>query len=120
VSRLLNAAHHPEVVFTLRVHGCPCNFSRFDLGESTSLADLATDWCAMIVGFHFLPLAGIFRAPNLRAIGILMMLWCAISWVLFRSESIAISASLGTGILLWATCVAALFRAQRIAYSLCT
>jgi len=90
------------------------------LANRLHCADLATDWCAMIVGLHFRPLAGIFRAPNLRAIGILMMLWCAISWVLFRSESIAISASLGTGILLWATCVAALFRAQRIAYSLCT
>ena len=25
-------------------------------------ADLATDWCAMIVGLHFMPLAKIFRA----------------------------------------------------------
>ncbi len=65
-------------------------------------ADLAPDWSAMIVGLHFLPLAKIFRAPRLFVLGILMMLWCALSWALFRSNTIAISASLGTGILLWA------------------
>jgi hypothetical protein len=83
-------------------------------------ADLATDWCALIVGLHFLPLAKIFRAHNLSVLGILMMLWCALCWAVFRSNTIAISASLGTGILLWGTCVSALFRARRIARSLCT
>jgi hypothetical protein len=80
-------------------------------------AYLATDWCAMIVGLHFLPLAKIFRAPRLIVLGILMMLWCALSRALFRSNTIAISASLGTGILLWGTCAFALFRARRIAQS---
>jgi hypothetical protein len=83
-------------------------------------ADLATDWCAMIVGLHFLPLAKIFRAPNLLVLGILMMLWCALCWALFRSNAIATSASLGTGILLWGACVSALLRARRIARSLRT
>lgn len=82
-------------------------------------ADLATDWCAMIVGFHFLPLAKIFQAPNFSILGILMVLWCALCWALFRSNTIAISASLGTGILLWDSCAFALFRAQRITHSLC-
>jgi len=54
-------------------------------------ADLAPDWCAMIVGLHFLPLAKIFRAPNLSVLGSLMMLWCALCWALFRSNTIAIS-----------------------------
>jgi hypothetical protein len=81
-------------------------------------ADLATDWCAMIAGLHFLPLAKIFRAPRLFVLGTLMMLWCALSWALFRSNTIAISASLGTGILLWGTCVSVLFRARQIAQSL--
>jgi hypothetical protein len=83
-------------------------------------ADLATDWCAMIVGLHFLPLARIFRAPNLSLLGVLMILWCVLCWVLFHASTISISASIGTGILLWGTCVATLFRARRIANSLWT
>ncbi len=83
-------------------------------------ADLATDWCAMIVGLHFLPLAKIFRAPNLNVLGILMTLWCVLCWALFQPSMIAISAPLGTGILLWGTCVSSLFRARRIARTLRT
>lgn len=37
-------------------------------------ADLTTDWCSMIVGLHFLPLAKIFRAPQFSLLGILMIL----------------------------------------------
>jgi hypothetical protein len=80
-------------------------------------AALATDWCAMIVGLHFLPLAKIFRAPQLGLLGILMILWCVASWAFFQSSTIAISASLGTGILLWGNCVTSLFRGRRIARS---
>jgi hypothetical protein len=81
-------------------------------------ADLATDWCAMIVGLHFLPLAKIFRAPNLGVLGILMTLWCVLCWVLFQPSMIGIAASLGTGILFWGRCVSSLVRARRIAHSL--
>jgi hypothetical protein len=81
-------------------------------------ADLATDWCAMIVGFHFLPLAKIFRTPQFSVIGVLMILWCVLSWALFQSGKIAISASLGTGILLWSSCVISLFQARRIAQAM--
>lgn len=80
-------------------------------------ADLAADWCAMIVGLHFLPLAKIFRAPRYGVLGILMILWCVLSWMVFQSSSITISASLGTGILLWGSCAASLFRARRIVQS---
>jgi hypothetical protein len=80
-------------------------------------ADLAADWCAMIVGLHFLPLAKIFRAPRYGVLGILIILWCVLSWVLFQSSAITISASIGTGILLWGSCAASLFRARRIAHS---
>jgi hypothetical protein len=80
--------------------------------------DLATDWCAMIVGLHFLPLAKIFRASNLGGVGILMTLWCAICWALFRSNTLVISVSLGTGILLSAGSVSALLRARKITHSL--
>jgi hypothetical protein len=83
-------------------------------------ADLGTDWCAMVVGLHFLPLAKIFRAPHLVVLGILMTLWCALCWVLFRSNALVISVSLGTGILLWGSCVFALIRGGGIAHSLRT
>jgi hypothetical protein len=80
--------------------------------------DLATDWCAMVVGLHFLPLAKIFRALSLGVIGMLMTLWCVVCWSLFRSNTLVISVTVGTGILLWAASVSALFRARKIAHSL--
>jgi hypothetical protein len=83
-------------------------------------ADLGTNWCAMIVGLHFLPLARIFRAPNLVVLGILITLWCVLCWVLFEPGMIGIAASLGTGILFWGRCVFSLFRARKIARSLRT
>jgi hypothetical protein len=81
-------------------------------------ADLATDWCAMVVGLHFFPLAKIFRAAHFVVLGTLMTLWCALCWTLFRSNALVISVSLGTGILLWGGCVFALLRAGRIARAL--
>ncbi len=80
--------------------------------------DLATDWCAMVVGLHFLPLARIFRALHLGVIGMLMTLWCVLCWSLFRSNALVISVTIGTGILLWAASVSALFRARKIVHSL--
>jgi hypothetical protein len=83
-------------------------------------ADLAANWCAMIVGLHFLPLAKIFRAPQLIVRGILITVWCVFCWALFRSNALVISTSIGTGILLWGSCVFSLLRARRIARSLRT
>ena len=81
-------------------------------------ADLAANWCAMIVGLHFLPLAKIFRAPNLIVRGILITAWCVLCWALFRSHALVISSSIGTGILLWISCVFSWFRARKIAQAL--
>lgn len=81
-------------------------------------SDLATDWCAIIAGLHFLPLAGIFRAPLLKILGSLMVLWCILCWALFQPSAITAAVSLGTGALLWAMCVLLLFRAQRLVHSL--
>ena len=83
-------------------------------------SDLAANWCAMVVGLHFLPLAKIFRAPRLIVRGILITVWCVFCWALFRSNALVISTSIGTGILLWVSCVSSLLRARRIAHSLCT
>ncbi len=82
-------------------------------------ADLATNWCAMIVGLHFLPLARVFRAPQLIVRGILITVWCVFCWAFFRSNALVISTSLGTGILLWGSCVFSWFRARKIAQLLC-
>jgi hypothetical protein len=80
--------------------------------------DLATDWCAMVVGVHFLPLAKVFRAPLLGVVGILLTLWCLLCWLLFRSNALVISVTIGTGILLWAGSISALFRAGKVLRSL--
>lgn len=82
-------------------------------------ADLGTNWCAMIVGLHFLPLARIFRAPHLIVRGMLITAWCVFCWAFFRSNALVISTSLGTGILLWGSCVFSWFRARRIAQLAC-
>jgi hypothetical protein len=75
--------------------------------------DLAPDWCAMVVGLHFLPLAKIFRAPRLGIFGVVTKLWCLLCWALFRSNALVVAATTGTGILLWAASVSALFRARK-------
>jgi hypothetical protein len=80
--------------------------------------DLGADWAAMVVGLHFLPLAKLFRSPHLGVIGILITLWCVISWALFRSNALVISVAIGTGTLLWVASVSALLRARKIAESL--
>jgi hypothetical protein len=88
------------------------------LATSLHRPDLATNWCAMVVGIHFLPLAKIFRAPELIVRGVLMTLWCAFCWVFFRSNALVISTSIGTGILLWGGSIFTLLRAWRIARAL--
>jgi hypothetical protein len=90
----------------------------FILANRLHRPDLWADWLSMVVGLHYLPLAKIFRAPILGIFGILITLWCVLCWVLFRSNVLVISATLGTGILLWATSVSALLRARKIAHSL--
>jgi hypothetical protein len=80
--------------------------------------DLAPDWYAIVVGLHFLPLAKIFRAPHLGVIGMMITFWCLLCWALFRPNTLAISVSIGTGILLWAASVSALLRARKIVHSL--
>lgn len=71
-------------------------------------ADLVTDGCALIIGLHYIPLAQIFRAPKLAALGVLISLWCIVSWVLFRSGTLVIAVTAGTGILMWGTAIALL------------
>lgn len=82
--------------------------------------DLGANWCAMIVGLHFLPLAKIFRAPLLIVRGILITAWCVFCFAFFRSDALVTSTGLGTGILLWAGSIFSLLRARRIAHGLST
>ena len=84
------------------------------LAYKLARTDLATDWCAMIVGLHFLPLARIVRARIFFVLGVLIVVWCAGCWAMLDSNRIAVSAAMGTGILLWGACVSILWRAQRL------
>ncbi len=79
--------------------------------------DLATDGCALVIGLHYIPLARIFRAPKLAALGILIALWCILSWVFFRT-TLVVAVTAGTGILMWATAVAVLLWARSAARTL--
>jgi hypothetical protein len=90
----------------------------FILSSQIHRPDLGTDWAAMVVGLHFLPLGRLFRSAGLGIIGILITLWCVLCWALLRSNALVISVSLGTGILLWAASVSALFRGRKIAQPL--
>jgi hypothetical protein len=90
----------------------------FILANRIHRPDLGTDWCAMVVGLHFLPLGKIFRAPSLSILGILITVWCVLCWALFRANALTILAALGTGILLWAASAFSLLRARKIAQSL--
>lgn len=80
--------------------------------------DLATDGCALVVGLHYVPLARILRAPRLAALGILIALWCIVSGVFFRSSTLVIAVTTGTGILMWATALAVLLWARSAARTL--
>lgn len=71
-------------------------------------AELVTDGCALVIGLHYIPLAQIFRAPKLAALGVLISLWCIVSWLLFRSSTLVIAVTAGTGILMWGTAIALL------------
>jgi len=79
---------------------------------------LGTDWCALIVGLHLLPLAKIFRAPYMGVFGILITIWCVLSWVLFRPHALVISVAVGTGILLCALSAVSQAIARGITHSL--
>lgn len=80
--------------------------------------DLAADWCAMVVGLHFGPLAKIFRAPIFGVLGVLIVLWSILCWAAFRRNMFLVSVADGTGVLLWAACVSAVWRARAMARSL--
>jgi len=86
----------------------------------TRRPDLATDGCALVIGLHYLPLAKIFRAPLLAVLGVLISLWCVVSWALFRSDSLVIAITIGTGILFWAASIAVLLRARSMARAIRT
>lgn len=80
------------------------------LAERMGRTDLMADWCALVVGLHFFPLARIFRAPQMVVIGAASTLWSLLCWALFRGNVLTIAVSVGTGVLFWARCVASLVR----------
>ena len=80
--------------------------------------DLGTDWAAMVVGLHFLPLAKLFQSPRLGIIGALITAWCVVCWAWLRFDALTIAVAIGTGALLWLAALSALWRARKIADAL--
>jgi hypothetical protein len=65
--------------------------------------DLIPVGIALVVGLHLLPLAKIVRVPECYVTGAAIVIWCVLSWVLFRAPKMDVSAGIGTGIVLWLT-----------------
>ncbi|MFZ0784937.1 MAG: hypothetical protein WA369_02425 [Candidatus Acidiferrales bacterium] len=63
--------------------------------------DLIALGIAAVVGLHFLPLARTFRAPVFYVTGSAIVIWCVVSWVLFRADKMDTSVAIGTGAILW-------------------
>jgi len=64
----------------------------------------------LVIGLHFFALAKVFRAPVYNVTAIAITFWCVASWLLFRGNSMTVSASLGIGAILWTTSSYNLFR----------
>ncbi len=65
--------------------------------------DALPDWIGIVVGLHFLGLARVFRAPVYYATGVCIVLWCMLSWMLFRGNALVVAVGVGIGVILWAT-----------------
>lgn len=76
---------------------------------------LITDWIAIVVGIHFLPLAPLFGAAVYYVTGIAIILWSVLAWALFAGSAIGILSGIGTGIILWVTAAYVLRLARRLA-----
>ncbi|MGO9639968.1 MAG: DUF7010 family protein [Candidatus Acidiferrales bacterium] len=90
------------------------SFSSFALHRP----DLTADWIAIVVGLHFLPLGKLFHNPVYFAAGIAIVLWCLLSWLLFRGNVLTAWAAIGTGTVLWATSVHGFLRARQCAHGI--
>jgi hypothetical protein len=62
--------------------------------------DLLAAGISLVVGIHFLPLAGRFRFPAYYATGIAIILCDLFSWALFKSDAITVSVGIATGTVL--------------------
>ena len=71
--------------------------------QKTASLDALPVWIGLVIGLHFFGLAKVFRTSVYYVTGVAITLWCLLSWVLFRGNSLTVSAALGTGAILWAT-----------------
>lgn len=83
-------------------------------GGALNRGDLIPVGIAAVVGLHFLPLARVFRAPVYYVSGSVIVIWCVLSWVLFRGDKMDISVGIGTGIILWFTAAYALMASRSL------
>jgi hypothetical protein len=49
--------------------------------------DLGVDWCALVVGLHFFPLARIFRTSQMALLCVALTVWSVLCWALFHGRA---------------------------------
>jgi hypothetical protein len=75
--------------------------------------DLLAAGISLVVGIHFLPMAGLFRFPAYYATGIAIILCDLYGWALLRSDAITVFVGISTGTVLWVTAIYALIRSHK-------
>jgi hypothetical protein len=75
--------------------------------------DLLAAGISLVVGLHFLPLAGLFRFNAYYAVGIAIIAGDVLSCALFRGDAITLSVGVATGTILWVTSIYALLRSGK-------
>jgi hypothetical protein len=75
--------------------------------------DLLPAGISLVVGLHFLPLAGLFRFRGYYVVGIAIIVGDVLSCALFRADVITLSVGLTTGTILWVTSIDGLRRSRK-------
>lgn len=75
--------------------------------------DLLALGISLVVGAHFLPLAGLFRFPPYYVTAIAIIACDFVSLALFKADAITVAVGVATGAILWMTSIYALIRASK-------
>ena len=77
--------------------------------------EFAVAAAVIVIGLHFLAMPPLYRSRSNLVLGCAMMVWGALSMVLFRGDRMIAFAALGAGILLWSNAAWALHTPSAIA-----
>jgi hypothetical protein len=77
--------------------------------------ELVAPGIALVVGLHFLPLAGLFNFAGYYAVGVAIVACAVASALLLHGNAIVAATGIGTGTVLWLTALAALVYSGRLA-----